>query len=276
MQMDGYIRATAVAAAQGNQRELHKIIRQLAAKQKKQRLQLRGTNGFLLSEEDEAHAVLTHMQNLFVDTDATSLVQTTCRQMPFEEADLLDAMARLPAHKATPACCAKSMFVKHSARILAPELYRRLSQKWVDNIPEIPCSWRSSWVVWLPKPHKDTSKMSGWRGISLQNPVGKSVLKSVERHVRICSDTDLQQKPQYAYSSARGTGEAIARAMTHQSIAVGLGELTILTPHDRASGAVAPALAGGFQVCLDIDKAFDGISRSKLCAAIQKFGIPAS
>ena len=158
-QLVSFVQASAVAAEQGNQRELHRIIRMLAPKQKRQRLHLRDSNGFLLCGDDEDEAVRAHMTNLYVDEHAQELELQRCSHIPFTETDLRGSLANLPAHKATPAVCAKSIFVKFAASVIAPELYARIRRAWEGSIPLIPSSWRSSWVHWLHKPHKDASNM---------------------------------------------------------------------------------------------------------------------
>ena len=274
-QLLSFVSESAAAAARGDQRALHKLIRQLAPKQKRHRMQIRGRHGYVLSEADEIAEVQQHMYSLYVDAEAPPLVVPLCSRLPFQEVDILQAIKNLPTHKATPSNCAKSAFVKHTANILAPELHKRMSESWVDKTPVIPTSWKSSWLCWLPKPHKDLTKMTGWRGISLQNAVGKAVLKAIERQVRADCDEPLKQAPQFAYSSGRGTGEALFRALTHQSRVLYLSSLCNITPHDRAAGKRIPLLAGGFQVCLDVDKAFDRVSRTQLMSAVQSHKVSA-
>ena len=275
-QISSFIAESAAAAARGDQRTLHKIVRMMAPKQVRKRMQLRSDSGRLLSELEEGELLREHMQKLYVDPEAPPIQVHRCGSLPIYEADILLSLQNLPMRKATPRCCTASAFVKFTAAILAPYLYAQLCRNWVDKIPSIPLSWRTSWVCWLPKPFKDTSKPIGWRGISLQNAIGKAVLKSVERSARYSCDILLNQMPQYAYVAGRGTAEAIARAVSHQSIAVALGRRTEIGVHDRKEGLCVASLAGGFQVCLDVDKAFDRVPRHKMLAAAKKYGIDES
>ena len=268
--LEEYISRTAVAAKNGDQRELHKLIRQLAPRHARIRMQLRGTHGFILSQEDESALIREHMTNQFVDPHAESLMLSTCKHLPFTEMELYDALMHLPARKATPFSCADSIFIKFSAAVIASDLFSRLRSSWENAYAAIPQTWRCSWITWIPKPLKDHTKMSGWRGIALQNAVGKAVLKCVEKSTRSNCSTDLNRDPQFAYAAGRGTGEAIFRAMVHQATALKLGRDTNLSHHDLKAGRVSADLGGGFQICLDIEKAFDLVDRSRLLEAVRK------
>ena len=269
-QMNEYIALSATAADTGNQRELHKIIRALATKQVAVKMQLRRQDGLIMSHSEEVIAVKDHMQMTFVDCDAMSLELSGCNIVPFSESELLYRLQLLPTHKATPKIHAESAFVKFSASVLAPILYDKIQRSWTGSIPAIPESWRTSWLTWLPKPHKNHATLKGWRGIALQNAVGKAVLKCVERAARSTCDEELKADPQFAYSSCRGTGEPIFRAVLHQATALKLGRATRITLHERKAGLSSNHLGGGFQVCLDIERAFDAVPRDKLIAAAIK------
>ena len=275
-QLHAFIAQAASAAARGDQRTLHQIIRKMAPKQKLVTMQLRGSTGFLLDAEAECAAVQQHMQESFVEPKATCLSSRYCSHLPFGESHLRDSIAKLPPRKAAPSSCATSAVVKHSASIVAPELFRRLSDCWTGNTASIPTSWCSSWLTWIPKPFKDHSKMSGWRGISLQNVLGKAVLKCVETTARNSCQNILCKDPQFAYTAGRGTSEAIFRAMAHQSIAINLGRSTKLTHHELKAGLTAKEVGGGLQVCLDIEKAFDHVSRSSLISSLERHGVDAA
>ena len=210
-------------------------------------MQLRDSQGFLLSDAEEARCIKMHMEKLYVDRNATPLHGQVCNQLPFDEASLFDSLMRIPARKASPPGLCKGAFLKHSAAVLAPVLLSRLKLAWEGHTGAIASSWRMSWLCWLPKPQKSQADMLGWRGISLQSVIGKAVLRCIERSIRSRCAHTLASAPQYAYSKGRGTGDAIARAVVHQSLALSKGQATQRTIHDRKAGIKKSLLGGGLQ-----------------------------
>ena len=252
------------AAKLGDQRALHKVIRLLAPKQTRVKLQLRNSSGYLMSDDEEALHIRQHMESLYVDKGAENLEDMYCSSLPFSEYDLYKSLGDLPARKASPPGFSESAFVKHASSIIAPILYGRLKINWENSQAVIPSKWRLSWLCWIPKPYKNHAHMSGWRGISLQSVIGKSVLRCVERAARAKCDHILRQDPQFAYTKSRGTGDAIARALVHQAAAIKSARSTNRTIHDQKAGEEKSLLGGGLQVCLDINQAFDKVPRKAL------------
>ena len=61
------------AAKLGDQRAVHKVIRLLAPKQTRVKLQLRNSSGYLMSDDEEALHIRQHMESLYVDKGAENL-----------------------------------------------------------------------------------------------------------------------------------------------------------------------------------------------------------
>ena len=261
------------ASKVGDQRTLHKLVRQLSPKQRHIKMQLRNSSGFLMSDEDEAHTIQAHMTRLYVQDGAEPLDCMHCDELPFDEPSLYQSLLDIPARKSVPPGFSESAFVKHAAAVITPCLYQRLRLAWTKGFPAIPNKWRLSWLCWIPKPYKNHSSIEGWRGISLQSPIGKAVLRCIDRASRIKSDPHMQEDPQYAYTKGRGTGDAIARAVVHQSEALYKSQATMKTLHDHKAGRECAALGGGIQVCLDINQAFDKVPRKRLMNSASALGI---
>ena len=79
----------------------------------------------------------------------------------------------------------------------------------------------------------------------------------------------------YACASGRGTAEAISKVMSHQALTAMLGRRSELSIYDCKQGLSATSLAGGFQICLDINKAFDRVSRATMLRSAAKHGVRA-
>ena len=269
-QLDSLIAEAAVAASQGRQRDLHRIVRKLSPKTRHSNMSLRDPGGWLLSPEAEKDAILKHMLSLFHDSQAILLEPRHLQELPFTEADLHMMIKRTPARKAVPPGCCPSAFVKHSVTVLAPILYTLLKQEWEHRDVKINEAWKTSWLCWIPKPLKPLTSMSSYRGISLQDVVGKSVLKTITFRAREQCHSHLLEWPQYGYMQGRSTADAILRVLLHESAVLKACGNAALTPHQRKQGLVQPILVGGLQLCLDISMAFDRVSRLVLLEAMQQ------
>ena len=261
------------ASRMGDQRALHKIIRLLSPKQKHTKMQLRNRSGYLMTDSEEAQHILSHMRSLYVKEAAEPLSAMQCDGLPFDESHLYQSLLDIPARKSVPPGFSESAFVKHAAAVIAPVLFKRLQTTWPNGTPLIPDKWRLSWICWIPKPHKNHSSISGWRGISLQSPIGKAVLRCIDRAARFQCERRMAGDPQYAYTKGRGTGDAIARAMIHQAEALSKSQATLKTLHDYKEGTDRVLLGGGIQVCLDINQAFDRVPRKRLMESASNLGL---
>ena len=264
------IQEAAIASAKGRQRDLHNVVRKLSPKVRRKNMSLRGPEGQLLSRDAENEAIRAHMLASFHDSQAGSLQAKMLANLPFAEADLLMMLRKTPARKAAPAKCCPSAFIKHAADIIAPKLYSILREEWTSTKALIPSSWRTSWLCWIPKPSKPLTTMSNFRCISLQEVVGKAVLKAVTLHARTQSHSQLLEWPQYGYMKGRSTADAILRVYLHELAVLRLCATADVTPHQRKAGHQREELVGGLQLCLDVSMAFDRVPRVHLEDALQQ------
>ena len=260
----------------GNQRALHGVIRRLSPKQPLIKLQLRGPSGELLSPEDEQIQVKQYMTAQFMAQNVSGVHPLLCETVPFTEMELIQSLKRLPTYKAVPSHCVPSAMVKHSADVLGPFLYHKCVDDWQAQVACIPKMWRSSWLCWIPKPGKSHTSMKGWRGISLQSALGKAILWSITQQAKIHCYPSLVHFPQFAYIAQRSTGEAILRSVAHCDRAVALARSVHATHHEMRDGRAKGKLSGGFQLCLDIDGAFDKVHRTTLFKALSFLQVPDS
>ena len=268
------IRQARHAMLTGNQRALHCLLRALSPKTPKARMQLRDGKGHLLDLDSESNLVKNYMRLQFCDDSAVPLEPRWCSHLPFEEGELLASLRSTPAYKASPAHCPPALIIKNSAGIIAPILYHRLVLEWTESFAKIPDGWCTSWIHWIPKAGKAADQMSGWRGISLQSMIGKATLKAIVKRAMIFGKHQLQMDPQFAYLSGRSTHEAILRVIAHQTRTKTLGKNVAATHHELRLGSTRGELAGGMQLCLDIDGAFDKVDRQHLSRALLNLNLP--
>ena len=266
--LEQLIQEAALASAQGRQRDLHSVIRKLSPKIRRKNMSLRGPKGQLLTPDEENLAIREHMLASFHDSQAGSLEPRMLHELPFSEIDLRQMLSNTPARKAAPVRSCPSAFIKKAAEVIAPRLYTLLGREWKSTYALVPPDWRTSWLCWIPKPGKPLTSMNDFRGISLQDVVGKAVLKSVTLHARSQCHSQLLAWPQYGYMKGRSTADAILKVYLHELAALRISALADVTPHQRHAGFERAELIGGIQLCLDVSMAFDRVPRLVLEEAL--------
>ena len=132
--------------------------------------------------------------------------------------------------------------------IVAPWLFGHLTKNWSACIPCIPDIWCSSWLTLVPKPGRNGSQEDHWRPISLQEALGKAVLKTITREARDWVLEDLTCWPQFAYLPGRGTYDAIAKVILHCEEVQQLLRIHRSTIYTRREGWASCEIAGGLQI----------------------------
>ena len=214
------------------------------------------------------------MRTQYCDESAVPLCPRICHKVPFDEHMLAEQLKKIPANKAVPCTSVPGVCCKRLAHVLAPLLFRRMVMQWEGSVPSIPLQWRSSWLHFIPKPGRSLSQMGGWRGISLQDPLGKAVLRTVVSSAHPELLPRLMSKPQFAYLKARSYREALQRVTLHVDRVLIRTRAAEVTHHELRQGAQKQHLMGGIQLCLDVDGAFDKVSRAALEASMNVLGVP--
>ena len=91
--------------------------------------------------------------------------------------------------------------------------------------------------------------------------------RAITKTAKIHCYPSLVHFPQFAYIAQRSTGDAILRAVARSAH---------VTHHELHQGREKGKLSGGFQLCLDIDGAFDKVNRSTLFGALSFLQVPDS
>ena len=265
-----------LAAEKGDQRELFKLVRLISPRAPRSRLQLRSSSGALQSEAAECEDISSFMRQQYYDENALPIQARFCNHLPFEEPQLLEQLIRIPVNKAVPGESVPGLCCKRLAHVYAPVLFHKLRNEWAGSIPAIPVPWCTSWLHFIPKPGRALQQMGGWRGISLQDPIGKAVLRTVVSSALPGLLPRLTAKPQFAYLKARSYREALLRVTLHIDRVLCRSRKAALTHHQLRQGMARQQLVGGIQICLDVDGAFDKVSRSALAASMDVLEIPAN
>ena len=253
-----------VAADRHDMHTMFKLINANSPKQPRKRLQLRNSNG-TIANPVEATAIMTHYVSSTWQGPATVGYQFDCAPgVPFSVDELALAFSRIPLNKSVAPIFIPGVAWRPHAQMLAELLHKCLETWWSTAKPYIPASWKAGWLVMIPKPVKAPTHPSNLRPLVLQDPIGKSIIGILIHHALTQARGSLIQWPIFAYMPARSTMDSIVRVAIHCKQVRALVSSQRPSPHHRAHHVPKYKICGGLQIYLDIERAFDAVSRSKL------------
>ncbi|OLQ10177.1 RNA-directed DNA polymerase from mobile element jockey [Symbiodinium microadriaticum] len=263
------------AAARGDQRCLHLIVRKLSPKTRHIASRLRGPDGALLSKEAELQSIVQHSKTTFaVHSDDTPLLPLAA-DYPVESAAISAELQKLGLAKAVPKHVAPSATWKLCASSLGEVLSSALSQHFKQgHSARLEADWKDSYVVWIPKPNKPPVNVASLRPIGLTSPASKALAGSLRTPLLDHLQSRLKVLPQFAYAQQRGTADAVAKAHQHFHEVDGLLQRTKANRFQQQAGLRHRKCAGGLSLSLDLSRAFDGVTRSHIYQAMQAQGVP--
>ena len=132
------------------------------------------------------------------------------------------------------------------------------------HTPYIPQIWKDGWMLMLGKPNKPATTPYNLRPIALQDPVGKAIIGLLIRQACDDAKPTMLIWPLWAYMQQRSTLDAVCRVAHHCHQVNQLVASQKPSPHARASGIPKFCFCGGVSVMLDLERAFDSVSRAKL------------
>ncbi|CAE7327722.1 unnamed protein product [Symbiodinium sp. CCMP2592] len=264
------------ASTRGNPGALYQIIRRIAPKLRRRKLQLRDEHGRLLGPRKEAEHILAHYSEVFASASATEDSWLT-QPFHFEEMEFQAALSELPLHKALPAHCAPAPLWRWCADTVSSCTARLLKcglqagsfrQQW-------PLEWAISFLCLLPKTDQKLDAVTKLRPISLLHPLGKSFAGMLMYRVRDTIAHKLADTPQFAYLVGRSTADAVDRAVWHiHQTRQRVGQQ--YTIHHRRAGIPQHEIRGSLTLSIDLRRAFDSIDRCLIAKSLEWAGVPTS
>ena len=260
------------AANRHDSRTLYSIIRQLAPKQPRRRIQLRDENHALLTNAQELQALKTFCVDLFQPQQPPALAHHTEPPCQLTIEEIYGSLIQLKAGKAVPRHLAPAVAWKGAADIMAPMLAHCFNQSAASG--RYHNTWTDAWVAWLAKPHKTPDRPAHLRPIALQDAGGKSIAKALQVQAAPWVANALAALPQYAYVRGRLLETAVLRAVGHcRKVRASLAKGTT-NIRSRWEGHTPTACFGGALLALDLSQAFDRVDRRKLCHSLEESGMP--
>ena len=217
-----------------------------------------------MSQDQKLARLVEYFQTLFMDVHPPLPHPPPLQTLPFTEEDVQHELERLPITKALAPDGFPALIWKQFAPQLTPIVYACIRPAWTTDPCIPPPRWSTGWLHLLPKPNKTPNKPEALRPICLQHPVSK-VMSGI--HCRLMQSHTypaLKTMPLYAYMAHRGTRDCLL-VISHHCRSV--RELCRVHGKDQAKHG----LWGGLQISLDMEKAFDTISRSMVLRALHIF-----
>ena len=253
---------------------LYQVLRSIAPKIRRRRMQLRDADHKLAGPDKEPTLVMQHFADVFAAKQATTGF-TLREAFPFTAEEFTQCLHELPAHKALPAHCAPAPLWKWCCEAVGAATTKCLGGcfqpgSFAEQWPE---DWSVSYLCLLPKTDQQLDEVNKMRPISLLNPLGKSFAGMLMCRIRADVTKAVAPFPQFAYLTGRSTMDAIDRAMLHMwQTQNRTGRQYTL--HHRRAGVKQQALLGSVTLSVDLSKAFDSIARDHIRSSLEWAGIP--
>ena len=272
-QFEEVVMTAAQAAAQHDTHKLFHVINRFAPKQPRKQIQIRTSQGHLATPIESAAIINQFVTDTWSGPRNLGLQFARPPGVPFSLQQLEKALSLIPVTKATAKPFAPGMVWRQLASSLAPMLFDLLQDWWGQTPPIIPAAWRHGWLFLIPKPLKPPVTPLHLRPLALQEPVGKAVIGLLIHQAMQDARFHMVQFPIWSYMEHRSTFEAIRRVSQHCADVPQLIQLCRSTPHARATRAPKVGLYGGVQLCIDLQRAFDGVNRVKLFTRLHELHI---
>lgn len=261
------------AAHRHDSHMLFSLINKFAPKQSRRKMQLRNAQGHLASPIEETALLKRFIMDTWAGPATFPTVVPACSGMPFTLSDLTTELSRIPALKAVARPCAPGTVWRTVAASIAPLIYAKLAAWWQKPEPFLPRFFRDAWMILIPKPNKPPVHPRALRPLALQDPISKAIVGLLTRIAQKEAYPMLTMLPLWAYLPGRSTQDALMRVSQHCRDAHALLTRLRSTPFTRHSGIHKLQVAGGLQLFLDIERAFDMVSRESLFTKLGELGI---
>ena len=250
------------------------VIQQLAPKQARGRVQLKGADGEMLTAEAEIDALHTYWDEVFND-GAQAHDTLLTEGISVAATEVLEVVSRLPMRKAAMPGRAPCAAWKLAAEDVAPHLHAYVQQAWAPGPVCVPLYLTEAWLHFMSKPGRTLRTPGDLRPLALQTGGGKALSRLLKNQLTPFAERAALHVPQFAYLRNRDTHSAIARALTHidkvRSITHGGQRLSI---HARKAGVQQQRCAGGATLSLDLSRAFDSVGHDVLWEALLWADVP--
>lgn len=276
MKFQDLVTEASVAASRHDMFELYRTINRYTPKQQHRRIHLRNSAGNIATPEESRALLVDFVSDTWKGPSTFALPGNSPPGVPFTVRDLASELSRIPISKAVAAPFIPGMVWKELADTLAPMLHEQLLIWWNSYPPYIPQSWKDGWLCLLAKPLKPPTQPGNLRPIALQEPIGKAVIGLLTKIAMHQALPQIQCWPLMAYLPGRSGLDCLLRVSQHCKAVRDLVQLQRGGPHQRAQSIPRHSVCGGAQIFLDLSRAFDMVSRTRLFHRLGQLGISPS
>ena len=262
-----------------NTRGIYQILKRLAPKQARRRMQLRGAEGQMLEPCAELNLLEQHFSRRFT---ATQQADVDLASQPWEgKGDLvLDVttvcryIQQVPRRKAVPQGHPPSASWRLCADLISPWLCKVALDAWSTPQLEVPRAWTDVDLALVPKPDKPGREPKDYRPIGLACPLGKKFLGALLQPYVPGIVEQIKTFPQFAYQQGRSQFSALRRVYRHCAAVRTQLQTHTRNLHQRFAGARPVPLFGALMITVDLAQAFDRMPRTKLYQGLCRLGLP--
>ena len=261
-----------LAHRRGDVRTLHLVINRVAPKAHRLRPQIRDARGRMTTPRQELAIIQQYWQGVYTAKCPAHLEHP--HQIHIECTEVEAMLSKLPAYKALPSHYTPSIAWKLATGPLAMLLDRTILHSWRQGRIAVLPEWKDAWLALLLKPSKQGKLPSEYRPIGLTDPIGKTLLGTLKKQYGSELYSAIEDLPQFAYATHRGTAQALTRAFQHLHQARALLEAQKLTLSHRKAGARPATLVGAITVSIDLTRAFDSLEPQVMQRALAVSNMP--
>jgi len=262
-----------IAAYCHDSHKLFQTISKFCPKQPRRRVQLRNSVGSIATPVEELAILSAFVKKIWAGPSQIMAPPTALVDMPFAEWELLKALQSIPATKAVARPFIAGFVWKSQAALITPFLYRALCTWWSTAEVFIPQIWKDAWLLLIPKPGKAPVLPESLRPLALQEPIGKAVIGLLAQKAQCESKQCFASLPFWAYLPHRSTQHALHRVATHCREAKALLNSQKPTPFHRSQKLPSFKTCGAVQLFVDLQRAFDTVSRPALFCRLCEVGV---
>ena len=263
------------AAQQGRITTVYRVVRTLAPKQDRAKLQIRDSEGNLQGPAAECRSLLAHFRDTYQAPLAQLSCVTPCRTSLLDSESCAAALASLPALKTVHPAAAPGVLWKYGASQLGAPLSHCLNQAFASLPRKLPLEIRQVAMCLVPKPGKKAQQPGDARPISLLHPASKAHARVLTQQLSPYLQRYIQNAPQFAYCQGRSATEALHRVVSHFHACRARAARATMVQRRRDGVTRAPCV-GGLTFSLDIAQAFDTLPRWVIVAGLREAEVPQS
>ena len=263
--IDEQLRQAEAKSAMDGSHSLYKVIKTFKRGRPSERIQLRDEQGRFLTATEERKALEDYSCELFGKGEDFQL-HGVSGELGITSSAVVEQLRSIKLGKAVPKNCPPIV----AWRAIGPAAQRHVAlllngeAQASRMAPQI----TSSSISWLPKPPKKPDKPASLRPIGVIAPEGKILAGFVRQRLKpaLKLKAAMEEVTQFGFVPARGTEEAICKALTHVDEARARAKQS---QRHAGRGHRGLKMRGSLTLSVDMSKAFDMVDRRRLRESLE-------